>query len=175
MCFPIAALGFTAMQTAMAGLSIGSTLMSANAANQQASMAQQAAANDYSYQMELMRLQQEQINKASANDAGERAKQGMIERGTMMVAAGESGALGLSSDRVLSDSLFQEGTDIASIEANRQSRLQGTSAEANSIRAKTQSAINQAESKKPTLLGTGLQIAGDIYNIKATPGLRAKP
>ena len=117
-----------------------------------------AAQENMNAQMEQNSVRQEEINKQSANDATERSKQAEIERGRMRVVAGESGALGTSQDRLINDSLFQEGTDLSTIEANRQSSIKQTNVDANALKAQNQSAANLAYSKAPTLVGTGLQI-----------------
>jgi hypothetical protein len=127
---------------------------------QQLKATQQAATDNYTAQMEQNKVRQEEINKQSANDSSERARQAQIERGKMRVITGESGALGVSADRIINDSLFNEGMDISTIESNRESAIKQTNADANSLRAQNQSVINTAASKAPTLLGTGLQIGG---------------
>ena len=117
-----------------------------------------AASENYNAQLQQNAVRQEEINKQSANDSTERARQAEIERGRMRVVAGESGALGASQDRLINDSLFQEGMDVATIESNRQSSIKQTNVDANSLRAQNQSTANLAYAKAPTLLGTGLQI-----------------
>ena len=62
------------------------------------------------------------------------------------------------------DSEFQEGTDIATIEANRTAALKQTDLTALSNYNQNVSAVNQARNKAPTLLGTGLQIGGSLGN-----------
>lgn len=134
---------------------------------------QQAAANQaeaIAQQTAVMQQQagekEKQINDQAANTEAERQKQGMIERAQMKTIAGESGSLGFSSDRLLKDSFMQQGTDLMSIEANRTNQIKQTELEKQGINAKGTTATSEAYAKAPTLLGTGLQIAGDVASYK---------
>jgi hypothetical protein len=74
---------------------------------------------------------------------------------------GESGiGGGVSEDRIMNESRFNEGTDMATIEANRMSNLKQTELEAKGMRAGSVRQLSQV--KQPSLIGSGLQIAG-IY------------
>jgi hypothetical protein len=144
-------------------LSIGMAGLQYFEGQSRASAAAEASnrSTELGYQQENERLKQ--VNEQSALDKSERVKQGMLERAKMSTIAGESGALGLSSDRLLNDSFMQEGTDIASLEKNRiNAQTQGGYAK-QQAQANGQSANNAAYSNAPSLLGTGLQIGGDIY------------
>lgn len=77
----------------------------------------------------------------------------MLERAKIAAISGESGALGLSSDRLIGDSFMQQGTDMASLEQNRQ----------NSVKQTEWEALRTDNNKTPSLIGTGLQIAGEVY------------
>lgn len=144
----------------------------ASAGMQYVSGQQQAAATAESMkqQTELMYQQaaekEKQINQQAANSEAERQKQGMIERAQMKTTAGESGALGFSADRLLKDSFMQQGTDLMSLEANRANQIKQTELEKRGAQAKGQANAQDAYNKAPTIMGTGLQIAGDVakYN-----------
>lgn len=125
---------------------------------------QEAAARNAEIQNQQLEEQRKQIGQQAANDMTERARQAEIERGRLRVIAGESGALGLTQDRLLQDSAFQEGTDIATIDANKTSALKQTDLTGLSNYNQNVSAVNQAKNKAPTLLGTGLQIGGSLGN-----------
>ncbi|OZA04706.1 MAG: hypothetical protein B7X95_09265, partial [Methylophilaceae bacterium 17-44-8] len=127
---------------------------------------------ELSYQQENERLQQ--VNEQSALDKSERTKQGMLERAKIATIAGESGALGLSSDRLLLDSFMQEGTDISSLEKNRLNNEKQTGWSKMQAEASGQSANNQAYSKTPSLLSTGLQVGGDVYMATEAAKKKAK-
>lgn len=119
----------------------------------------EAAARNAEIQNAALEEQRSQIGKQAANDMTERARQAEIERGRLRVIAGESGALGTTQDRLLQDSAFQEGTDMATIDSNKSSALKQTDLTGLSNYNQNVAAVNQARNKAPTLLGTGLQIA----------------
>lgn len=152
------------------------SVVSAVAAKQQAGNAQTASNNALSQQYQQINEKQGQINQQSANDQSERDKQGLLERAKMATISGESGALGISSDRLLNDSFMQEGTDIASMEKNRQNAMKQTGWEGKQAQAGANSRNVDIASKTPTLLGTGLQIGADAYmmNSKSTSAAKAK-
>ncbi len=102
--------------------------------------------------------QRNQISKQAANDQTERKRSQMIEESRLRVISGESGALGVSADRLIGDSKFQLGSDIATIDANKTSALKQTDYTGLANYNQNVSAINQATNRAPTLLGTGLQI-----------------
>lgn len=155
--------GFTAV-----ALMAATAAMSYTSGQQQLKATQDAANENYKNQLAANELRQTEINKQAANDETERSRMAQIERGRMRVISGESGAIGGTQDRLLKDSYFQEGSDLATLEANRESSIKQSVVDANSFRAQNQGVMNQAASRAPTLLGTGLQIASNTaaYNAK---------
>lgn len=149
MCNPIAIMAASAVVTYIGG-------------QQQAKNVATASNNAAKLQYQQINEKQGQINDQSAVDQSERNKQGLLERAQMATIAGESGALGLSSDRILGDSFMQEGTDMASMEKNRQSAMKQTTWEGLQAQGQAQSTNQRAADAAPTLIGTGLQIAGDV-------------
>lgn len=129
-------------------------------------------ATEASYQQNTER--QEQINDQSALDKSERTKQGMLERAKIATISGESGALGLSADRLLNDSFMQEGTDISSLEKNRANGQQQTNWANRQAQASGNSEITKAKNSAPSALSTGLQIGADYYNYKTRSTAQAK-
>lgn len=113
---------------------------------------------NFDQQMETFGVQQEQVNKNSTDQMSQRAREAQIESARLRAVNGESGLAGSSNDRVLNESRFNFGTDIASIESNRSAQQKQLIQEAKSIRAGTQTAMSQIQ--RPSLIGTGLQIAG---------------
>ena len=92
----------------------------------------------------------------------------------MATIAGESGALGFSSDRLVLDSYMQEGTDIATIEKNRSNGIEDLSKKASQAQNQTLSSTTATFHAAPTIIGTGLQIGTDIYKGKTTAKTKAK-
>lgn len=156
--------------TATLVMSVASAGLSYVQGQQQAS-AMAKSANDSTEAAYAQNTQrQEQINDQSALDKSERIKQGMLERAKIATIAGESGALGLSSDRLLNDSFMQEGTDISSLEKNRLNNQQQTNWANRQAQVSGQSDLNRAASATPSLLQTGLQIGSEymVYKAKST-------
>ena len=146
--------------TALSVASAASSFMGGqSAANAQSDAARANLESQYAQTAE----KQKQINEQSALESHEREKQGMIDRGESRTIAGESGALGFSSDRLMADSFMQQGTDLMSIENNRKNQIKQTNRENQSYKAGAQSTANTAYSNAPGLIETGLQIGGDIY------------
>ena len=154
MCDVMTALAVTGAVTSFAG------------GQAQASATSDAAQANLEAQYAQTAEKQKQINEQTALEASERQRQGLIDRAESMAIAGESGALGFSSDRLMADSFMQQGTDLMSIEQNRSNQMKQTDLNNQSSRATAQSQANAAYNKAPGLIGTGLQIGGTIakYN-----------
>lgn len=148
-------------------------MLAVSAASAVASYAQQqdaarkqehAAEDNYRAQQEQLAQQQKQVNEGAAQQESERARAMLIEQGRLRVASGEAGVYGNSVDRSMNESVFNAGTDITSIENNRRNGILQSGAEGNALRARAQGIINT--SQRPSLIGTGLQIAGAYYGSK---------
>ena len=147
----------------MTALAVGGAVTSFMGGNSAADAQAKAAQANLESQYAQTAEKQKQINEQSALETHEREKQGMIDRGESRTIAGESGALGFSSDRLMADSFMQQGTDLMSIENNRKNQIKQTNRENQSYKAGAQSTANTAYSNAPGLIETGLQIGGDIY------------
>ena len=140
---------------------------------QTASATASAAARNQELQNQQIKEQQVQLMNKATNDETERMRAAQMEQGKLRVISGESGALGLTQDKLLQDSNFQEGSDIATIEANKNTELKQTSINSLANYNQNTSAVNSAYNKAPTLLGTGLQIGGGLA--KSYVGYNKKP
>jgi hypothetical protein len=142
--------------TAMTALAIGkSTLDYFSGAQEVEDNYAAIEQNHYAQQAQILE-QQKQITAQATDKMTERAKEAMVERGRLRAIQGESGLSGNTSDRILRESYFNEGQDIASIESNRKNSIKQSKLEAEGLRAQNQSRINSI--KRPSLIGTGLQI-----------------
>lgn len=148
--------------------------MSYVSGQEQLKATQDAANENYKAQMDQNAVRQEELNKQAANDETERSRLAKIEQGRLRVVSGESGALGNTQDRLLKDSFFQEGSDLATIEANRLSAMKQTNVDANAYRAQNQGIMNKAAASAPTMLGTGLQIASSSASFTAQKNAKVK-
>jgi len=149
--------------TIMMGLSIAQGVSSFVGGQQQADSQSDAAIANYEAFQEQTRVKQEQINEEYRNKDFERRKEGQRARAEAMTAAGESGALGFTADRMIADTFMQQGFDLVAMENNRNNAIKQTNQENNSAHARTQSSVNTAYSDAPGFIETGLQVGGTIY------------
>lgn len=126
----------------------------------QTKAAERAIQENYSQQMDSLNLQYDQTNKQAIDEMSARAREAMIESAKLRAFSGESGLAGISNERIQNESGFNLGTDISSIESNRQASLRQLHQEGRGVRAQTTSKMNEVMKNRPSLIGTGLQIAG---------------
>jgi len=152
----------TAAQWAMASFAATATTAVASyvGGQSQASAQNKAAWDNYNANQAIMAEQAKQIAASANNEVSERQIQAQIEQAKLRTVAGESGVAGNLVDRWFQDSEMQESRDIASIETNKSNRLKQNNLETQGLYARAQGQANEASSKAPSLLGTGLQIAG---------------
>jgi hypothetical protein len=148
------------MTLAVAGMAIATASAGASyMQQQQMANKQEAAVNaNYAQQMESYKEQQVEVNKQAVDEMGVRQRQAMIESSRIKASSGESGLAGISTERTINESDFNLGTDITSIEGNRMSSQKQLYSNAKGIRAGSQTQMAQIQ--RPSLIGTGLQIAG---------------
>ncbi|SCX57642.1 hypothetical protein [Nitrosospira sp. Nsp1] len=140
--------------------------------NQQAKFRDKASQANYSQQMGTYKEQQDQVNKNSIDQMSQRARENMIQAARIRAVHGESGLGGNTNDRIINENSFNFGTDVSSIESNRLAQQRQLNQEAKSIRAGAQTQISQIP--RPSLIGTGLQIAGSAMDAATTyKGLKA--
>ena len=151
----------------MRGLSVASGVMAFAGGQQQAQSVSDSQEEGLKAFYEQTARKQIEINEQAEVNTLERRKQGMIDRAEAVTAAGESGALGFTSDRLIADSFFQQGTDVSTIEMNRKNQIIQTMNENESARANAQGRTNTAYASAPGLIETGLQIGTDIYGTEA--------
>ena len=146
----------------MEGLAIFGAVTSLVGGQQQASNVSNAAEQNLEARYEQTEVEAEQVIDSTAVDMSERHKQAMIDQAESRAIAGESGALGFSTDRMMADSYMQLGQDIMSMEQNKSNRLAQLDVNNKSYRAQAQSQANEAYSRAPSVVDTGLQIAGTV-------------
>jgi hypothetical protein len=158
----------------MTALSLGTGLFQYKAQNDMAQAQMNAGAQTEMFQRQQIAEQQRQINQQSTLEQSERMKQGMIERAQIATIAGESGALGFSSDRLIGDSYMQQGNDIASMETNRLNNIKQTEWQKAQASLQTRNTNASARATSGNLLGTGLQIGADLWKQKKTIDAQTK-
>lgn len=150
-----------------AALAIASSVFQYSAQNQAAQAQMDAAAQSELLMRKQVAEQQRQINQQSSLEQSERIKQGMVERAQIATIAGESGALGFSSDRLLGDSFMQQGQDISSMELNRINSIKQTGMTNEQAALNTRNTNTRARASAGNLIGTGLQIGTDLYKVNS--------
>lgn len=150
------------MSIAMGVMAVGGALMQQQAANNAADAQQDAARMQYEQNMEALREQQNQINQQAGDQKSIRALEAMKERGRLRAAAGEMGVTGVSIDKALQESLFNEGTDISTIEANRKNGVVQNLRNMSGAGVQMAGNMNMAESGRVSNLTTGLQIGTGV-------------
>lgn len=161
MCEPI-----SIMTAASLAIGVGSAVSGFVQQGQQAKAADKSAQENYAQQSEALKRQYDQTNKQATDEMSARAREAQIETARLRVLGGESGLSGGSNDRIENESQFNKGTDIAALESNRRNSLTQLYQEGRAIRGDQQARINSI--KRPSLIGTGLQIAGAATDAAAT-------
>lgn len=109
-----------------------------------------------------------QVNADAAEKQSARAREARIERARIAVAAGESGLSGLNAVRLEGEAEGAAGRDFTRTETDRASSERATFLEMQGIRSRAQGQLNTI--KYPSLVQSGLQIAGSFAGYKAKPG-----
>lgn len=161
MCIPAAAALFIAQA--------GQAVMSYAGQKQQAKAQENAIRANDAQQMQTMEVQQWQARGAASEQMSERAKAAATERARLTVLSAESGLAGANTDRMFNESAFNAGQDITSIQRNARNTQQQQELEKKSLRTQNEGKFNTIQ--RPSILGTGLQIAGSYadYKTKTTP------
>lgn len=154
--------------TTIAVLAIGvmSTVMTTMSGMAQAKQARKDENANTLLQFNQRQEIYDETNRAASDAKSARAREAKIEQGRLRVITGESGLAGNSNDKILEEGMFNEGFDIATIEANRQSQLKQIQMDAQGDRAASNRRANQIQS--PSLIGAGLQIAGHVAGAAST-------
>jgi hypothetical protein len=139
-------------------LSIASSAAAHDGQRKQAKAQTKAIQEGHNMANAQLEEQRRQQNVQARSDMSERAKQAMTERARLRAASAEGGLMGNSIDQIFGNQAFNTNQDLAMMTENarnvgRQSTIVGT---AMSSRAKGN--LNQVQ--HPSLLNTGLQIAG---------------
>lgn len=158
MCEPVSAITATQLMIASVVASAAASAASYVQQSQSASRQSDAAQKAYDSTVVQTKNQQFETSQASAAQQSERARQAMVETGHLQALANESGTTGGSNDRVTNEANFNAGTDIATIQANTASSQRQLISNLNGAYATAQQ--RDASIVNPSLVGTGLQIAG---------------
>lgn len=163
MCEPASISTLTALTVASMTASAASAVVGYVGQKQSADRQSSAAQQAYDYQVGQIRNQQTEETQQAAEQMSERARQAMVETGHLQALAADSGTNGGgSNDRVTNEANFNAGQDIAAMQNNASSAQRQLANQANG--AYSQAVSRDASIQQPSLIGTGLQIAGSTLS-----------
>jgi hypothetical protein len=138
-------------------IGVGSAVAGFAAQKQQADSQEAAMRQNYDIQQNQMQLQRNQNDQQASEKMSAVALEAMRETGRLSA----SGFLGGNSlIRAQNEIQMNTGTDIATLEANRLAVHNQNTTEGMAAASRTNSQMNSI--KQPSLIGTGLQIAGGL-------------
>lgn len=148
--------------TTLMAASFAISAVSAGVQYRQGNRAAKQQAEDIRKSAELQNIQTAQVyeqqNQASMEETSQRHVQWLQELGRLRTVGAESGLMGATEQRLENEASAAAERDIATIEANR---LKGTQQTASTGVAQSRQATADLNSiRRPSLIGTGLQIAG---------------
>lgn len=163
MCEPATISGLTTLTMASMAASAATAIAGYVGQSQAAKRQGDAAQAAYDSQVTQTKNEMTQQGQAAAEQMSERARQAMIETGHLQALAADSGTNGGgSNDRVTNEANFNAGQDIAAMQANASSQQRQMVSQLNGSYA--QAVSRTASIQQPSLIGTGLQIAGGALN-----------
>ncbi|KWN14379.1 hypothetical protein WT83_18200 [Burkholderia territorii] len=162
MCEPTS-LSLTTMTIASMAMSAAAAAASYVSQSQAAKRQGEAAQAAYDSQVTQTKNEMTQQSQAAADQMSERARQAMIETGHLQALAADSETNGGgSNDRVTNEANFNAGQDIAAMQANASSQQRQMVGQLSGSYA--QAVSRTVSIQQPSLIGTGLQIAGGALN-----------
>lgn len=151
--------GFSEASMVMMAIAAASAAAGAEQQHEMANRQENAAQAAYDADANQTRAIQAQQTASATEQMSERARQAMVETGHLQALAADSGTNGGgSNDRVTNEANFNAGQDIAAMQANASSAQRQLVSQLNGSYAQAQSRV--ASVQQPSLIGTGLQIAG---------------
>ena len=120
---------------------------------------QQQKAVEYGLALEQAALgrQYDEQNAVAQEQMGERARQHLQDLGRLNSLAAETGAAGSSTERIITDEANGFGRDITTLQQN--ARRAGEQSHAQGLSGQAEANTMMANIRRPSALGTGLQIA----------------
>lgn len=167
MCEPVTISTTTALAIS-AAMAAASAAVSYVTAEKQADRMSDANQRAYDDSVVQARNQQAEQDAQAKDQMSERARQAMVETAHLRALSAESGTAGGTNDRVTNEANFNAGQDLAAIQGNAQSAQRQIAQQARSGYATAQN--RQAQIQQPSLIGTGLQIAGAYANYQVGLG-----
>ena len=143
------------------GLSIAGAAFNFMKQSQAAEAQSAAITNEQNAKNAAVQAQYNENRQNLTEQASQAAIDEKVATAQLRAVAGESGLSGGSQERAVSQAQVTYGRDIATIEANRV--RSAAQAERGIVANNTSAAAKQSSVTRPSIIGTGLQIAG-AYN-----------
>lgn len=149
-----------------AGVSVASTAAAAYAQHQGSKATSAASREAQDAANAGLDARGRQVNANAPDEMVDRSKQALRELGAMNTIFADSGLAGNTQNRLAGEVEGNAQADLTTVERNRQAAATQNASEGAAIRARAQSQINSAP--RPSILGTGLQIAATGANYYAS-------
>jgi hypothetical protein len=164
MCLPVAFAAYAAY-AAMA-VSAAAAVVQAQDQKKTANAQTKMIEDGYTRDQFATQRQYTEQQAVSQEDLGQRQREHLIEEGRLQAIGAESGVTGNTNDRIMQEEKNNTDKDISTIEANRVRSNESVHTQATG----KQSAANVqlAGIRRPSALGTGLQIAGSMASTYAS-------
>lgn len=145
-------------------ISVASTAMSYIGQKQQAKNQERAATTAYNNDRAQLEEQRRQEGVSAREEMSQRGKDAMQARATLRAASADGGIGGNVVDRIMTGNEAAAGQDIAMMKENGRNTARQSGHQGIAMQSQAQSRLNAIE--RPSLLGTGLQIAGTVVGAK---------
>lgn len=170
MCEPATLTAMTAAITSAATtaapyLAATSAVLGYAQQSEAASAQADAIKKNMEFQQNQLQLQRTQNDQQASEKMSAVALEALKQTGHLRAMQGDSLMVGNSTDRIENEMNMNAGSDMATLEANRLSADNQVTTEA--MAAKMRADNQMSSIKMPSLIGTGLQIAGGFVDKKA--------
>lgn len=150
---------------AMMAIAAASATASYVQADQNAKKQTAMIEDGYEKERRAILQQYEQINQTAQQEQSERHKEMLLDHARLIAVAGESGLAGATDGRIQAEAANNAAQDMATIESNRQRQIEGAHTQGGA--RQSQAGAQLAGIRRPSALGTGLQIAGSYAQLQA--------
>lgn len=127
----------------------------------------------YAQERRAILQQFDQINQTAQAEQSERHKEALQDEALLRAIGAESGLWGATNNRIEQEAANNAAQDMATIESNRQ--RQAEQAHTQGGARQSQAGAQLAGIRRPSALGTGLQIAGAATRVMKPDGGVTKP
>lgn len=158
MCDPV-----SAAYAVLAVASVGGTIYQANQQNKLADRQEKVIKQNQILENAQVSQQYDQQNREAMNQTSQRYQEYLVDMGRLRAAGAESGLLGNTNERLADVTTNKAFADMATIESNREGAVQNTNYQG--ISASQKAAGQLTNIQRPSIVGTGLQIVGELGSV----------